>query len=266
MTIKMLSLAVMMISALDVFAYQFTLEGTVGGKYPIVIEVDRNSNGAIYGRYAYLSTLNKLGRYNSSSWLYIKPDGDSNQMYIITDVNGKVEEHWDIAMTRKNGINILEGSLVTAKSKWFTVEAKSVSPNQSSDLLQIITKLCPMSYSQALNYVKSNGFTHVKTFKKYYHDFNDDPSFYLGKFSQYTNGQISVYFNTDNQSEFSVWIESDKDYESLVDELKKLGYGIDEEESGVGAVGSDFVYKKGSSVISFWTGGGMFAGYSVTVN
>lgn len=111
-------------------AYQFTFDGTAANQYPIVIEVDRNANGAITGRYAYKSTLNSQGRDKRSSWLYIKPAGNSKSDYIITDSQGNIQERWSNAMFWRDGkVNYFSVSVRNSKGKTFGIDAHSSSKN-----------------------------------------------------------------------------------------------------------------------------------------
>lgn len=112
------------------YAYQFTFDGEADNKYPIVIEVDRTSNGAITGRYAYKSTLNKQGRDNRASWLYIRPDGNSKSEYIITDSQGNVQERWtNASFWRDRDVNYFSVAVTNAKGKTFGIDAHSTSKN-----------------------------------------------------------------------------------------------------------------------------------------
>ena len=123
---------VAMLWAISAFAYRFTFEGYAAGKYAIVMEVDRNANGSITGRYAYKSTLNDRGRNNRAAWLYIAPDGNSKTDYIITDSNGKVQEHWSNAsFSRTNGVNYFTVSVRNAKGRTFTINLHSTTDSSS---------------------------------------------------------------------------------------------------------------------------------------
>lgn len=113
-------------------AYQFQLDGVAANKYPVVIEVDRYTNGAIYGRYAYKSTLNRQGRDDPSSWLYIRPRGDSKNEYIITDSEGGVQEVWSNAFFWRNcNVNFFDVAVLNAKGNSFGIFARSSSKNTS---------------------------------------------------------------------------------------------------------------------------------------
>lgn len=149
------------------YAYQFTFDGKADNKYPIVIEVDRNSNGAITGRYAYKSTLNKQGRDNRASWLYIRPYGNSKSEYIITDSQGKMQEQWTNATFWRNGeVNYFEVTVTNAKGKTFWINAHSTSKNTdtwagSYDIYSDGYRNCPPPISVRLT-LKPNGSNSYK--------------------------------------------------------------------------------------------------------
>lgn len=114
-------------------AYQFTFDGKVANQYPILIEVNRNANGSITGRYAYKSTLKSQGRDKSSSWLYIKPVGNSKSDYIISDYQGNIQERWSGAMFWRDGnVNYFSVSVKNSKGKTFGIDAHSASKNTGS--------------------------------------------------------------------------------------------------------------------------------------
>lgn len=130
---QLLSLLVALLSCLTGYAYQFTFDGEADNRYPIIIEVDRTSNGAITGRYAYKSTLSKLGRKNRASWLYIRPNGSSKSDYIITDSQGKVQEKWfGASFWREGEVNYFSVTVTNAKGKTFGINAHSTSKNTIS--------------------------------------------------------------------------------------------------------------------------------------
>lgn len=118
---------------IPIYAYQFTFDGEAANQYPIVIEVDRYSHGAITGRYAYKSTLKKQGRDKDSSWLYINPVSNSTSDYTITDYQGNIQEIWSNAtFWRENSVNYLSVSVRNAKGKTFNIDAHSISKNTST--------------------------------------------------------------------------------------------------------------------------------------
>lgn len=115
------------------YAYQFTFDGEAANKYPVLIEVDRNANGSITGRYAYKSTLRRQGRNNRASWLYIRPDGNSKSDYIITDSQGNVQERWSNAMFwREGNVNYFSVSVLNSKGNSFGIDAYSKSKNTTT--------------------------------------------------------------------------------------------------------------------------------------
>lgn len=130
---QILVLLLAVLSGLTGHSYQFTFDGEAANQYPIVIEVDRNANGSITGRYAYISTLNKQGRENRASWLYIRPKGNSKSEYIISDARGNIQEHWSNAtFWKENGVNYFDVVVVNSKGKTFGIFAKSTSKNAGS--------------------------------------------------------------------------------------------------------------------------------------
>lgn len=114
-------------------AYQFCFEGEAAGKYPIVMEVDRDSNGAIRGRYAYKSTLKREGYNKRSSWLYITPKGNSTKEYTIVDSQGKLQERWfDAVFWREGNVNYFSVGVTNSRGKSFGISAQSASKHKES--------------------------------------------------------------------------------------------------------------------------------------
>lgn len=131
---KYVSLLIMALGCyLPLMAYQFTFDGEAANQYPIVIEVDRNANGSIVGRYAYKSTLKSQGRNNRASWLYIRPDGNSKSNYLITDAQGNVQEYWsDATFWRDGDVNYFDVAVRNIKGKTFGINAHSASKNTNT--------------------------------------------------------------------------------------------------------------------------------------
>ncbi|MBD5232157.1 MAG: hypothetical protein HDS66_08425 [Bacteroidales bacterium] len=72
----------------------YKLNGTVDGKYPIVIELEDLGDNLFSGRYAYESTLNRDGD-EDCSWLRIYPNlSTPYAKWDVTDCNGKIVETW----------------------------------------------------------------------------------------------------------------------------------------------------------------------------
>lgn len=125
-TFLLLSLALFSLAGL---AQKFTFDGEIWSDnsnvhYNIVIEINRASNGAITGRYAYNSTLRKKGRNARSSWLYFRRDGNSTENYFIIDSDGKVQEYWsDVSINTVNGITFLSAQMTNVKRRNFSITA-----------------------------------------------------------------------------------------------------------------------------------------------
>lgn len=125
--------ACLVLLALSAQAYQLTLEGMAAGKYPIIMEVDRDSNGALSGRYAYKSTLKRDGRDKKSSWLYITPNGYSGENYIVKDYHGNIQEVWSNAeFTKEDDVYRFLTGVTNAKGSSFAISARSTSKPSSS--------------------------------------------------------------------------------------------------------------------------------------
>lgn len=73
---------------------KYKLEGKVGDKYPIVIELEDLGDSLFSGRYAYESTLKRDGDVDCS-WLRIYPNLSSPYAkWDVKDCNGKIVETW----------------------------------------------------------------------------------------------------------------------------------------------------------------------------
>lgn len=119
--------------SLTAYAYQFTFDGRAAGKYPIYMEVDRNADGSIVGRYAYKSTLRDKGADDPTTWLYIQPYRNSKTEYIIVDSDGNIQEYWSGAsFRRENGVNYFSVGVQNTKGNTFAISAQSTSKNTSS--------------------------------------------------------------------------------------------------------------------------------------
>lgn len=72
----------------------YKLEGSIGGQYPVVIELEEHDDGLFSGRYAYTSTLRKSGD-KVCSWLLINPDyNEPTTKWGIRDCKPDVVETW----------------------------------------------------------------------------------------------------------------------------------------------------------------------------
>ncbi|MCC8114951.1 MAG: hypothetical protein LIP03_13375 [Bacteroidales bacterium] len=121
-----------------------------------------------------------------------------------------------------------------------------------------------MTYAQALDYVSGHDYELVSVQDYYYNNFVGDSDYYEGQYARYSNGEISVYFKIDSDS-FSIWLDTDEAFIKATTWLQREGYAYDSENSGEGARGQDWIYKKGNSLVSFWSGGGWFEGYNITI-
>lgn len=96
-------------AAVIAFAKTYKLEGTVGGQYPIVIELEE-SNGLFFGKYAYLSTLRKNGNLDCS-WLGINPSYENpDTKWDIRDCQSEPVETW-------YNVTFTDGKRLTCKMK-----------------------------------------------------------------------------------------------------------------------------------------------------
>lgn len=112
------------------FAHTYKLEGTIGGKYPIVVELEEHEDGLFSGRYAYRATLQKSGNLDCS-WLDINPSYEKPMsQWNVRDCNLKPVETW-------YNVKFSDGKHLTArmknvKGKQYQVVATVVSSNQDS--------------------------------------------------------------------------------------------------------------------------------------
>lgn len=88
----------------------YKLEGTIGGQYPIVIELEEFEDGLYSGWYAYKSTLRDTGDIECS-WLLINPDyHNPTTKWNIRDCKPDVVGEWD-------NVNFKDDKHLTAKVK-----------------------------------------------------------------------------------------------------------------------------------------------------
>ena len=115
----------------DAASKQFTLNGTIDNKLPIVIEVDRTPNGAIKGRYTYRTGSYDKGQ--NGEWFYIKPYNNTTNTYVITDSDGNLISVWEsVRMYRERGINYLSGTITNNMGDTHVLDASSASTNTST--------------------------------------------------------------------------------------------------------------------------------------
>lgn len=88
----------------------YKLNGTIGGKYIVVIELEEHEDNYISGRYAYTSTLRKNGDVECS-WLSINPSYNNPEtQWTIRDCKSDVEEEWF-------NVNFIDYKHLTARMK-----------------------------------------------------------------------------------------------------------------------------------------------------
>ena len=108
----------------------YKLDGTIGGKYPIVIELEEHYDGLFSGRYAYKSTLQKKGDLDCS-WLEIHPNyHDPASTWDVRDCNLNSVETW-------YNVSFDDGKHLTCrmknvKGKTYDVVANVTESSQSS--------------------------------------------------------------------------------------------------------------------------------------
>lgn len=123
---------------LAAFARTYKLEGKVGDKYAIVIELEETQNGFYSGKYAYSSTLRKNGNA-ACSWLYIEPDRESPYYeWVVRDCNGKIVEIW-------RDINFRDHKYLTARmsntqGKTYDISARAVGQSSVNEPLNSFFK------------------------------------------------------------------------------------------------------------------------------
>ena len=265
MSRKLILIFVALILSLTVFGETITYDGNVAGKYAVIMELSFNTDGSVSGKYAYESTLNKLGANSKDAYLYLNPKNSTIKGFKICNVNGKVEEDWyDISFG--HGRKSMTATITNAKGKVFHVSLKATNrkfTSVTSGNLDLLTKLCQYNYNAAYKFVTSdNGFKFVKRFDYYYNGFVGDPDYYEGTYSQYSNGSISVYL-CERKNEAQVWINTEKGFNGITSQLKAKGYRCTNYNEG--ARGSEWVYSNGVNTYEFWSGGGAFSGYQVSL-
>lgn len=103
-------IALLVLFTTSALAKTYKMDGVIGGKYPIVIEIEEDDEGFYFGRYAYKSTLQKYGSVDCS-WLDIMPGFEGQRpIWYIRDCNlNNVETWYDIRFN--------DGKHFTAKMK-----------------------------------------------------------------------------------------------------------------------------------------------------
>lgn len=115
----------------DLFANAYKLEGTIGGQYPVIIELEEFEDGLFSGWYAYKSTLRESGD-NDCSWLMINPSYEApDTQWTIRDCKPEPVETWyDVSFDGKR----LSARMKNARVKSYDVAA-TVTQRASMDAL-----------------------------------------------------------------------------------------------------------------------------------
>ncbi|MBD5210779.1 MAG: hypothetical protein HDS54_04235 [Barnesiella sp.] len=112
------------------FAKTYKLDGTIGGLYPIVIELEEHDDGLFSGRYAYKSTLKNKGNIDSS-WLNINPNyKNPATTWDIRDHKWNDVESW--YNIKFNGGKRLTCKMKNAKGKIYDVTATVTESSNNS--------------------------------------------------------------------------------------------------------------------------------------
>ncbi len=105
-------------------AKTYKLEGTVGGKYPIVIELEQHEDGLFSGRYAYKATLQKKGK-GACSWFDINPSYEKPAtQWTVRDCTPDVVETW--YMVNFNDRKHLTATIKNSRGQTFVVSANVI--------------------------------------------------------------------------------------------------------------------------------------------
>lgn len=124
---------VLVVWPLLVAAKSYRLEGKIGDKYPIVIELEETERGLFSGKYAYTSTLKRDGDVRCS-WLTIKPASDAPYyQWVIRDCNGKVVENWyDVSFSDGK---YLSARMTNSRGKTYDVAATVAGQSKANEPL-----------------------------------------------------------------------------------------------------------------------------------
>lgn len=111
----------------------YSLEGMIGGKYAVVIELEEFEDGLFSGRYAYKSTLQRSGDV-ACSWLMINPSyEDPVSRWSVRDCRPMPVEDWyNVKFDDRRHLTAL---MKNNQGKQYTVDAIVVSrQDKDSDL------------------------------------------------------------------------------------------------------------------------------------
>lgn len=267
MSRTLIFLFIVLFVSINIYCETIKYSGIIAGKYPIIMELTFNNDGSVSGKFAYESTLRKLGAISNGAYLYVDTTCSSTRSMVIREANGKFAEDWyninfsgnkqSFTTTVKNSKGNVFNATLKASGKNFT------SVSNKSDILKTISRLSELNYNAAYKYVTTgNSFKFVKRFDYYYNGFLGNPDYYEGQYVQYSNGAISVYF-CELKKDVQVWLNNSTAFKKFTSELKSNGYRCT--DYGEGARGNSWDYTNGINNFSIWTGGGSFEGYNVSL-
>lgn len=129
MKAKSILCAAMLLGALTMSAqsnYDLHFYGYVNHKYPVVVDLNYSASDGLEGRYAYESTLSKLGNDDPKAYLYLYSLNKEATQFSAYDDNTNVVESWkDVTIQREKGRLVLKADIETAKGKTFTLQAST---------------------------------------------------------------------------------------------------------------------------------------------
>ncbi len=132
---------IMTLSIASIFtasAGTYKLEGKIGDKYSIVIELDEFERGLFSGKNTYLSTLRNSGDVECS-WLQITPDNDSPYSeWTVRDCESAWAETW--YSIRFSDRKHLTARMKNAKGKYYDVVATVKEESSDSAPLNVYFK------------------------------------------------------------------------------------------------------------------------------
>lgn len=119
--------------ALGAFGKSYRLEGSVGGQYPIIIELEEHDDGLFSGRYAYKLTLKKNGE-GECSWLDINPSYENPySAWDVRDCTPNLVETW--RNVKFSDRKHLSATMKNNRGKTYTISANVVStPSANASL------------------------------------------------------------------------------------------------------------------------------------
>ncbi|MBD5367184.1 MAG: hypothetical protein HDR82_09350 [Bacteroides sp.] len=203
----------------------YKLDGMIGSKYPVVIELEEFEEGWFSGQYAYTSTLRKSGD-NVCSWLLINPSYEAPEtQWAIRDCKPDVVETWSNVK--------FDGKHLTARMKnvkgttYDVVATVTQQANESAPLTSFFKQhigemVCdfdmfnylPIKF-RLLNMMENSSYAALKEIYQTQGDIEYSKGMFYGSgfMAHQCCDPATVWaYDTDNNS-FYVWIRKDgKDY------------------------------------------------------